>query len=205
MTFEAPIFIPSGKIKRDVGTTIIYVMWVLIFAILIPSAIFNFPEGLQHFLNIFIYLGIGIWMIIITSNFFRYEPLNGEIKGKVKMNDTKITFGDRVIEFNDIIDFNFDKYFDFNFMDYYSRGHYNYRGLEPYLSQGVNNAIHIKTKEDITINFRLENKEHGMELKPFVRMLALKNKMPLIRAISLLKLNYKEVEALKAEIAKEQA
>ena len=75
--------------------------------------------------------------------------------------------------------------------------------FSPRLSQGVGNTIKIKTiaGEDILLHYRLNDKEHIQQLMPIIRMLAIQGKMPVIRAVSLLKLNYKEVQELKAEMA----
>jgi hypothetical protein len=206
MTFEAPIFIPSGKKKRDIGTTIILYSFGLMFLVFLISEIFKPLEKNPFILGLFIVTGCVVPIIIAALNFGRLQPLNGQIKGTLKIDDTQITFGERLIKFDDITDFDFDKYFDFDELDCYEQlGGDNNVGnsFRPRLSQGVlGNCIHITTKEgeSIAINFRLNSKEHGLQLKPLVRILVLKNKMHFIRATSLLKLNYKEIQELKKEM-----
>jgi len=107
MTFEAPLFIPSGKVKKDIGTLIIYACLGLVFLILIPSAIFNFPKEVQHVLNYFVYFAIPVMLITQFSLFFGFCPLNGETNGILEINDSQIIYGDKEIDFNDIVDINF--------------------------------------------------------------------------------------------------
>jgi len=210
MIFEAPLFIPSGKTKKDIGTKIVYAMWGVVFAILIPSIVFNPSKEVQNVLNYFVYFSSLVIVVVTGSNLIRLCPLNGEIKGILKIDETQICYGDQKINLSDINDINFNitNIGGLGVGDYYGSrvtGDMAYTGpimLSPSLSQGVQNTINIKTKtgEDILLNYRLNNREHIQQLKPLVKILAIKGKIALIQAISILKLNYKEVQELKKEM-----
>ena len=142
-------------------------------------------------------------LITQFSLFFGFCPLNGETNGILEINDSQIIYGDKEIDFNDIVDINFNMVnMELIYGDYYGRSATT-DVFSTRLSQGVGNTIKIKTiaGEDILLHYRLNDKEHIQQLMPIIRMLAIQGKMPVIRAVSLLKLNYKEVQELKAEMA----
>ncbi|HTB99920.1 MAG TPA: hypothetical protein VK705_04510 [Ferruginibacter sp.] len=203
MTFEAPLFIPSGKIKKDIGTLIIYASQGIVLLMCVLGLIFNFPKEVEDVSFYFLISFLSIMLITQISNFFRQGPLNGEIAGILKIDETKICYSDRIVSLRDVDDINFNLIsLEADFGDYYNRFVSDATLYTPMISQGVENTIEIKTiaGEDILLHYRLNDKYHIQQLMPLVRILAILGKMPIIRAVSLLKLNYKEVQELKAEM-----
>jgi hypothetical protein len=156
MIFEAPLFIPNAKRKYDIPSVLLFSMWAIVLIIYSWFAIKKPSDEVVIIVNPFLYLFIGIPVIIMIANFFRYEPLNGEIKGLLIIDNSKITYGDSSISLVNIesIDFKIDNYYGGNI--YFNRAN----GISPNLSQGVKNSFMLNARDGkkILIYFRLKDK-----------------------------------------------
>jgi hypothetical protein len=193
MDFEAPIFVPAEKKGRDWSNVIAYSCFGM--AMLLAAISGKFPDtvfsaNVPPFLYLFCLAPLGITLI----NMGRYVPMNGELKGSLKLDDHSISFNDRTLNYDDIesMDFAIGSYKDSR--RYRSRGDFG-----PSLMWGVDNRIEIKCKasESISIWFQLENKEVESQLKSIIKELIIKGKVLYLKGLSLLQIHYSEVKEIK--------
>jgi hypothetical protein len=200
MNFAAPQFIPSGQDKYDRPTLIAAVIMITGCGLGFMITALNRQLIANPVINIILFIAIAPLLSMAFINMKRFKPLNGAFAGELIIDENSVSFSGRKILFSEISNI------EFVIFDYYGTyiGDRNSRSIHPSLSQGVGNYIKMTTSsgEKITIYFKLLDKDDHLRLVPIMSQLIAQNKIPFLKGISMLNLNYKQVQELKEQIAK---
>ena len=175
------VFIPAKKKFRLTPNWIVYILWIVVIAFL---WIFDdyFPPHSQ-FRSIVLGCVIVVNIYYLITSFFKYEPLNGILKGKIIFNNDAIIVNERVYELKNISGI------DFGFINFYGERSTSYHGnFNPLISQGVSNFITFtdSNKQSIRVYFRIQGKHGSQALYSFINEAVKCGAMTYYRAIDLI-------------------
>lgn len=113
-----------------------------------------------------------VFIASILLRFKEYENLNGELKGKLIIDEEKIIAGDKEYELSNIRDFEID------IIDYYGKRTY-YSKSGPYFFQGVSNKICFKySDEQVSFQFKILSDNNVYDLNWTLLNIICKEKIP---------------------------
>ena len=156
-------------------------------------------SGIKHYLNehVFVYqlFGVVFGVMLIVSFFIRFqefENLNGELKGKLIIDENEITINNKIYYLSKIQDFKI------MIIDYYGQ-RTNYSKYGPYYYQGINNTLSFNyDNELIAINFQIFSERHTYDLRVLLLNIICKEKIPFqIRYLKIITDEYKDTPTYK--------
>ncbi|RKS20561.1 hypothetical protein CLV94_2940 [Flavobacterium endophyticum] len=197
-----PIFIPRKKIKLRYHNIlyILVVFCILAFMIKLYVTPINY-FFIKFFTPLFGILMI-IYVILIFVSYFIKEPLSGALSGKLVFNPENVFINDEIIDISRIedIDLMIGSYDN-------QRIEYSSRSITPKIFNGTDNAItfYFTDGAKYSIHFQQEFSGHYLSIKPFVISLVKTNKISILRATTILKINdYDDIQEFKKEINKKE-
>jgi len=131
-----------------------------------------------------------VWLILVglislyylTTSFFKYKPLYGQINGKIIFQGDSFTIRDKAFNLKDIT------LVDFGFSDFYGRKSMFNNDFNPQMSQGVKNYISFTDEKNQPqkFYFRMMTKNSAITLYPFINEAVKWKAMSFDRAIELI-------------------
>jgi hypothetical protein len=156
------IFKPDGKFHLT-PNWIVMILWgvTILFLWLFESFI---PIN-STFRITWLGCGFAVSLYYLVSAFFKYEPLNGTLDGKIEFTDDSIRINERTYELKNID--NLDISFCDSYGKIYSRSGANFN---PIISQGVKNWVKFtdETNQPHEIYFRCETEHSFMHVIEFI-------------------------------------
>jgi len=123
--------------------------------------------------------GAIFFIVFIASIFIRFqefENLNGELKGKLIIDESEITIDDKIYDLSKIQDFKI------KITDYYGQRTF-YTKSGPYYYQGINNKLSFNYENEIIdINFQIYSERYTYDLKVTLLNIICKEKIPFQRS-----------------------
>ena len=182
--------------SRASNNQIISYLWLGGITLLWGLSSFNF---LYFTFFVFFYLGalstLSVYLAI--TSFWHYRMLTGEFKGQIEFDEHSIIIDGQSFHTEGI------KKIDFSLGDYAGKDVGMPRtDFNPRLSNGVDNYVRIKTKQnnEIKVYFKLDYKNHEEQLYPFISRAIQLGKIPFLRGIDLLKItDYDEIQEFKKQ------
>lgn len=181
--FRGEIFIPKKKPFLNL-TLSEKLSWSSLLGVSIYLLIFFVDEKwnssvIKYYINdhTFINQIVGfIFAISFFSSFFirfqEFENLNGELKGKLIIDENEISIDDKIYELSKIHDFKI------KIIDYYGQ-RTNYSKSGPYYYQGINNKLSFNyNNELIAINFQIYSERKTYDLQVALLNIICKEKIP---------------------------
>lgn len=174
------IFIPDEKKFHLTPNWIVYGLWftTIGFFWLFDS---YFPGHDEFRAVAAICVGLISLYFLITS-FFKFEPLNGTLSGRIIFEKDSIVINDKTFELKDI------KKLDFVFGDYYEERSGSGRGFSPKIYQGVRNSVTFTdaTNQAQAVYFQMMGKHSYMSLYDFINEAVRLSAMSYLRAEDLI-------------------
>jgi len=179
LTFD--IFIPDKKRFRLTPN------WIMIIFGFVPILILAIIEGniggrpnafeAMYFTCIFLLI-----IYYLITSFFKYQPLNGKMEGKVEFKDDRIIVNAEEFELKRFTSL------DFSFSDYYGKPSTNGRDFNPKISQGVGNNISFTydNGNEHLIWFRFQGEHSYLSISPFINEAVKAGKIHIYRAEDLI-------------------
>ncbi len=174
------IFIPDGKKFHLTPDWIVFGLWLLVCGFFWQFDIY-FPGHDEFRTVVAICLGLISLYYLITS-FFKFQPLNGTLSGRIIFEKDSMVVNDKVFELKGI------KKLDFAFGDYYEQRSGSGRGFSPKIYQGVRNSVTFTDSSDQTqtIYFQMMGKHSYMSLYDFINDAVRLGTMSYLRAEDLI-------------------
>lgn len=206
--FRGEIFIPKKKPFFNL-TLSEKLSWGSLLGILIYLFLFQMDEKwnsseIKHYVIEHTYLnqivGTVFGISFFASIFIRFqefENLNGELKGKLIIDESEITIDDKIYDISKIQDFKI------KIIDYYGQ-RTNYSKSGPYYYQGINNTPSFNYDgEIIALNFQIYSERHTYDLKVTLLNIICKEKMPFHRSyLKIIDDEYKDTPSYKKFVEK---
>ena len=175
------IFEPDNKKFHFTPNLIVYSLWFIIigFFWLFDNIL---PEIKEARTIVACCVGL-ISVYYLVTSFFKYEPLNGILKGKIIFNNDSILINEKVYQLKNVTGI------DFGFIDYYGEMKISYRGnFNPLISQGIHNFVTFfdSDKKTIKVYFRMQGKYGSQALHAFINEAVQCGAMSYYRAIDLI-------------------
>jgi len=195
MTKSISIFEPKKGFFISNENLILIFLTVTLFILVILQRIPNFDFG-----NMITFISI-IWVLyifgLLISNFFRYQHINGEFIGEMKLENDSILIEKKTYLINDI-----------NEIEIYCediKGQFVNSTLEfsPHLSNGLNNVIRLKLKngEKVSYSFLQTEREQVKYFKKELTEYFTRGKMSWLHLLTILDMNdYDEIQKFKKEL-----
>jgi hypothetical protein len=206
--FRGEIFIPKKKPFLNL-TLSEKLSWGSLLSVLIYSSIFLIDEKwnssqIKYYLNDHALINqiFGFLFVIgFSSSFFirfqEFENLNGELRGKLIIDEKDITIDNKIFELSKIQDFKI------KIVDYYGQ-RTNYTKSGPYYYQGINNKLSFNYhKEFITINFQIYSERNLYDLHVILLHIISTEKIPFQRGyLKIIDDDYKDTPTYKKFVEK---
>jgi hypothetical protein len=206
--FRGEIFIPKKKPLLNL-TLSEKLNWGSLLGILIYFSLFQMDEKwnsseIKHYVIEHTYLnqvlGVIFGISFFASIFMRFqefENLNGELKGKLIIDESEITIDDKIYDLSKIQDFKI------KITDYFGQ-RTNYSKSGPYYYQGINNMLSfIYDGEIIALNFQIYSERYTYDLKVTLLNIICKEKIPFHRSyLKIIDDEYKDTPSYKKFIEK---
>ncbi len=206
--FRGEIFIPKKKPFLNL-TLSEKLNWGSLLGVLIYLSIFFVDEKwnsseMKYYINdhTFINQIVGfIFAISFFSSFFirfqEFENLNGELKGKLIIDENEITIDNKIYDLSKIQDFKI------KITDYYGQ-RTNYSKYGPYYYQGINNKLSFDYDNQlIAINFQIYSDRNTYDLKVTLLNIISKERIPFQRSyLKIIDDEYKDTPTYKKFVEK---
>jgi hypothetical protein len=185
-TYKAIFKLYQPQVKRKWLTPnfIVYSLWfsIIVFFWLFDSYAKN-GNSFESFRKNMAFIAGAVSLYFIIASFFSYEPLNGDLNGKITFTNEGIRINGKLFKLEELSNL------DLFFFDYYGRNKLNGRAnFNPSHSQRVLNWVSFKDNltQEQKVYFQLESEEHYKELHPFVNLAIKANKIDYERGKALL-------------------
>lgn len=196
--FRGEIFIPKKKPFLNLTLSEKLNWGSLISLILLAYILEKLKDtNLESIFKIPLLFCLIIFVYSIFIRFQEFENLNGELKGKLIIDENEITIDNKIYDLSKIQDFKI------KITDYYGQ-RTNYSRSGPYYYQGINNKLSFNYDNQlIAINFQIYSDRNTYDLKVTLLNIICKERIPFQRSyLKIIDDEYKDTPTYKKFVEK---